>query len=95
MFRHVQAPLLQACRRRSTVPWTLACRGVTVASTKTSTSNPLSSPPLKSDALAALLDGEPKKPSIITEIPGPKAWAAKEAMGKIQDVSPCQIHDSL
>jgi hypothetical protein len=41
----------------------------------------------KSAAMARLLDKEPKKYDILTDIPGPKVRAAKEAMGKIQDVS--------
>jgi len=33
-----------------------------------------------------LLSNEPQKPNVLTDLPGPKVKAAKEAMGKIQDV---------
>jgi len=48
--------------------------------------NPAVSPEL--GATASLLEDEPKGPNVFTDIPGPKARAAKDAMGKIQDVFP-------
>jgi hypothetical protein len=42
--------------------------------------------PPKSSTTYTFLENEPKKPNIITEIPGPKSRAAKDAMGKVQDV---------
>jgi hypothetical protein len=39
-------------------------------------------------SINSFLDGEPSKPNVTTNIPGPKALAAKEAMGKLQDVPP-------
>jgi hypothetical protein len=62
-------------------------RCLAVASTETF-ADPSASRPSKSAAWATLLDNEPKKPNVLTEIPGPKVRAAKEAMGKIQDVCP-------
>lgn len=36
--------------------------------------------------MASFLEGEPRGPNLVTDIPGPQVRAAKEAMGKIQDV---------
>jgi hypothetical protein len=82
MLRHLRTPLLRV--RPKTVPQTFR-RCLAVASTETF-SDASSSVPPTSAAMARLLDGEPKKPSVMTDIPGPKVRAAKEAMGKIQDV---------
>jgi hypothetical protein len=91
MLRHLRAPLLRV--RPTTVPSPTFRRCFAVASTETFTAKSSSSQPPKSAALASLLDGEPKKPSILTEIPGPKVRAAKEAMAKIQDVLSMTLHD--
>ena len=83
MLRHLHTPLLRI------FPATARCttfrRCLAVTSTETATADTSSSFPPKSAAMASLLAGEPKKPNIVTEIPGPKVRAAKEAMGKIQD----------
>jgi hypothetical protein len=79
MLRSLRAPLLRS--RPSALPRAFY-RPLAVASSETF-KNPSSSIPPQSN----FLDAEPKKPSIITEIPGPKVKAAKEAMGKIQDVT--------
>lgn len=84
MLRHLRSPLLRV--RRAAVPHTFR-RCLAVASTETFSDPPSSLHP-KSAAMASLLDREPKKPSIVTDIPGPNVLAAKEAMGKIQDVVP-------
>jgi hypothetical protein len=83
MLRTLCSPLLRARPSASTIPHTFR-RCLAVASAETF-SDPSALPP-KSTAWATLLDNEPKKPSILTDIPGPKVRAAKEAMGKIQDV---------
>jgi hypothetical protein len=82
MLRHLRTPLLRV--HPKTVPHTFR-RCLTVASTET-VSNASSSVPPNSAAMARLLDGEPTKPIVMTDIPGPKVRAAKEAMRKIQDV---------
>lgn len=82
MLRQIRIPLLRV--RPTAVPHTFR-RCLAVASSETSNQQ-LSSLPTNSAAMASLLDGEPKKPNVMTEIPGPKVLAAKEAMGKIQDV---------
>jgi hypothetical protein len=84
MLRHFRAPPLRV--RPATVPTTTFRRCLAVASTETVTTDPPSSHTPKSAAMASLLDGEPKKPRILSEIPGPKVRAAKESMAKIQDV---------
>ena len=80
MLRTLRAPLLRAARPLA-IPHTFR-RPLAVASTEAFGSPTSSSMP----AMATFLDDEPKKPRILTDIPGPKARAAKEAMGKIQDV---------
>jgi hypothetical protein len=84
MLRHLRAPLLRV--RPATLPTTTFRRCLAVASTETFAADRSSSQPTISAAMTSLLDGEPKKPRILTEIPGPKVRAAKEAMAKIQDV---------
>lgn len=84
MLRHLRAPLFRV--RQAIVPTTTFRRCLAVASTETFTADASSSQPPRSASIASLLDGEPKKPRILTEIPGPKVRAAKEVMGKIQDV---------
>ena len=80
MLSSIRAPLLRL--RLATVPITFRRPLAIAAETfkpPASTSIPLKSP--------SFLENEPQKPSIVTEIPGPKSRAAKEALGKIQDVS--------
>jgi len=82
MLRTLRSPLLRA--RPAAIPYTFR-RCLAVASAETF-SDPTAALSSKSAAWASLLDNEPKKPSVLTDIPGPKVKAAKEAMGKIQDV---------
>jgi hypothetical protein len=80
MLSSIRAPLLRVCL--ATVPLTFRRPLAIAAETfkpPSSTSIPLKSP--------SFLENEPQKPSFVTEIPGPKSRAAKEALGKIQDVS--------
>jgi hypothetical protein len=84
MLRSLRTPLLRA--RPVAIPHNFR-RCLAVASADTF-ADPNAALPSKSAAWATLLDNEPKKPNIVTEIPGPKVRAAKEAMGKIQDVCP-------
>lgn len=79
MLRHLRFTLRHG--RSSSLPHTFR-RTFAVASSETFKDSSSSIPPK-----STVLDGEPKKPSIITEIPGPKVKAAREAMGKIQDVT--------
>ena len=37
-------------------------------------------------SVSSYFEGEPGRPNVITDIPGPKVLAAKAEMGKIQDV---------
>lgn len=83
MLRSLRAPLLRV--RPATLQRTFR-RPLAVAATETLNNPKSTSLPPKSSATASFLENEPKKPSIVTEIPGPKSRAAKEAMGKIQDV---------
>ena len=87
MLRHLHTPLLRIFPATARCTTFLRCLAVasTGPATETATDTSTSLPP-KSAAMASLLDGEPKKPSILTEIPGPKVRAAREAMRKIQDV---------
>jgi hypothetical protein len=80
MLRTLRTPLLRT--RLVNIPRTF-CRPLAVASTE-SFRDPSLSP--KATAIATFLEDEPTKPNILTDIPGPKVRAAKEAMGKIQDV---------
>jgi hypothetical protein len=82
MLRNLRVPLLRA--QPVAIPCTFR-RSLAVGSTGTH-ADPASSLSPNDGAWAAFLDKEPKGPNVITEIPGPKARAAKEAMGKIQDV---------
>jgi len=82
MLRTLRAPLLRV--RPTTVPHTFR-RCLAVAATH-AVGDPATAIPPRSDAMARILEAEPKKPQVMTEIPGPKVRAAKEAMGKIQDV---------
>ena len=84
MLLSLRSPLLRA--RPVAIPTTLR-RCLAVASAET-LGDPSAALPSKRAAWASLLNNEPKKPSVLTEIPGPKVKAAKEAMGKIQDVGP-------
>ena len=84
MLRSLRTPLIRA--RPVAIPRTYR-RGLAVASAETFRDRSAALPS-KSAAWATLLDNEPKKPNVLTEIPGPKVRAAKEAMGKIQDVDP-------
>ena len=90
MLRHLRAPLLRV--RPAIVPTTTFQRYLAVTSTGTQTVHSPSLQPPKSATLASLLDAEPKKPRILTEIPGPKVRAAKDAMAKIQDVLSLALH---
>jgi hypothetical protein len=83
MFRSLRAPLLRA--RPAIVPCCSFRRSLAVASTET-VRDPSSAWPPTSAAMTSFLEGEPKGPNLVTAIPGPQVRAAKEAMGKIQDV---------
>lgn len=82
MLRTLCSPLL---RVRPPTPSLTFRRCLAVASTETF-SDPSTPLPSKSAAWASLLSNEPQKPNVLTDLPGPKVKAAKEAMGKIQDV---------
>ena len=76
-----------ALRARAPVVPRIFYRPLAVASTETFGKGHSPLPP-KSASLGSFLDGEPSKPNVTTNIPGPKTIAAKEAMGKLQDVLP-------
>ena len=80
MLRGIRVPLLLQSRI-GVVPRTFY-RPLAVAAAQSIKSS--ISPKL--GATATFLDEEPQGPNVITEIPGPKVKAAKDAMGKIQDV---------
>ena len=80
MFRNLRTPLL---RVRPSIRHPTLYRPLALASTETFTGPPVIP---STGPLARLYDHEPKKPNVVTELPGPKVRAAKEAMGKIQDV---------
>lgn len=84
MLRSLRTSALRA--RPITVPRTFR-RPLAVASTETFNKGQTRLPP-KAVSVGSFLDGEPSKPSVTTNIPGPKALAAKESMGKLQDVLP-------
>jgi hypothetical protein len=80
MLRSLRIPLLRAS---GSIRLHAFQRPLAVASTQS-----ITEPPAIATAgpLARLYDHEPKKPNVITDLPGPKVRATKEAMGKIQDV---------
>jgi len=84
MLRTLRFPLLQA--RPVTTPLTFR-RCLAVTASETLAHPATARVPGLSGPMASLLEGEPKEPHVRTELPGPKVRAAKEAMGKIQDVS--------
>ena len=84
MLRSLRTSALRA--RTPVVPRTFY-RPLAIASTETFSKGHSPLPP-KSASLGSFLDGEPTKPNVTTTIPGPKSIAAKEAMGKLQDVVP-------
>jgi hypothetical protein len=47
-----------------------------------------------SSSISSYFEGEPQRPNVITEIPGPKVIAAREAMSKIQDVNLTNLVDA-
>jgi len=83
MFRSIRTPLL---RVRPVAASRTFYRPLAVAAQQSI--NPTVSPKL--GASASFLDDEPKGPNVITQLPGPKVKAAREAMGKIQDVCPLE-----
>ena len=89
MLRSLRTSALRA--RPAVVPRTFY-RPLAVASTETFSKGQSGLPP-KAVSFASFLDGEPSKPSVTTNIPGPKTLAAKESMGKLQDVPtlPCSL----
>ena len=83
MLRTLRSPLLRG--RPATGPLAFR-RCLAVAGSQTLAHPTAAAVPDLSSAMASLLEGEPKEPHVRTELPGPKVRAAKEAMGKIQDV---------
>jgi hypothetical protein len=83
MFRSLRSPLLRV--RPPTTALTLR-RGLSVTSAETPGHPAAASFPGMSGPMASLLESEPKGPHVLTDLPGPKVRAAKDAMGKIQDV---------
>jgi hypothetical protein len=88
MLRSLRSPLLRV--RPTTTQLTLR-RCLAVAASETFARPSAAPVPGLSGAMATLLEGEPKIPNVVTDLPGPKVRAAKEAMGKIQDVSLCHF----
>ena len=91
MLRSLRLPL----RARATTTQLTLRRCLAVAATEAFAHTPAAPVPGLSGAMASLLEGEPKTPSVLTELPGPKVRAAKEAMGKIQDVNPSSHYLSV
>lgn len=83
MFRTLRVPLLRI--RPAALPLAFR-RPLAVAAQETYSDSTSTSLPPKQPTTYPFLENEPKKPNIITAIPGPKSQAAKDAMGKIQDV---------
>lgn len=84
MFRRLPSPLLRARPTMTQLTWR---RCLAVTATEASAGPAAALFIGTSGAMASLLEAEPKGPHVLTELPGPKVRAAKEAMGKIQDVS--------
>ena len=84
MLRGLRTCALRA--RPAAVPRTFR-RPLATASAETFSKAHTALPP-SAMSINSFLDGEPSKPTVTTNIPGPKALAAKEAMGKLQDVPP-------
>jgi len=82
MLRALRTPVLRTSARRTPVS---LIRSLAVASSESySKPSPISG---SHSTIAEFLQNEPKKPNLVTDFPGPKLLAAKEAMSKLQDVS--------